>query len=49
MEYEILNEILTSTVASIFPNKNVHLSYFKQNEETPIKSDIPRSIIIYII
>lgn len=42
MEFEIMNEILTSTVATLFPNRSLHLSYFKQDEEQ-IKADIPKS------
>jgi hypothetical protein len=44
MEFEIINEILTSTVANLFPNKSTHLSYFKIDEEYA-KMDIPKSNI----
>jgi hypothetical protein len=43
MEFEILNDILTGTVASLFPNKSVHLSYFRQEEDNQPKIDIPKS------
>jgi hypothetical protein len=44
MEFEIINDILTSTVASMFPNRALHLSYFKQEEEYSTKApDIPKS------
>ena len=42
MEFEIINEILTSTVANLFPNRSTHMSYFKSEEE-PNKIDIPKS------
>ena len=42
MEFEIINDILTSTVASLFPNKSMHLSYFKIEEDN-FKIDIPKS------
>lgn len=42
MELEIINDILTSTVASLFPNRSLHLSYFRQEEDT-VKADIPKS------
>ncbi len=44
MELEIINDILTSTVANLFPNRTLHLSYFKQEEDS-IKADIPKSIL----
>lgn len=42
MEFEIMNEILTQTVANLFPNKSMHLSYFKMEEDN-FKIDIPKS------
>jgi hypothetical protein len=42
MEFEIMNEILTSTVANLFPNKSIHLGYFK-TEEDNMRIDIPKS------
>jgi hypothetical protein len=42
MEFEIINEILTSTVANMFPNKSMHMSYFKAEDEY-VKIDIPKS------
>ncbi len=45
MEFEIMNDILTQTVANLFPNKSMHLSYFKMEEEN-FKIDIPKSMFI---
>lgn len=42
MEFEIINEILTSTVANLFPNRSIHMSYFKSEEDSN-KADIPKS------
>jgi hypothetical protein len=43
MEFEIINEILTSTVSNLFPNRSIHMSYFKSEEEGGTKADIPKS------
>jgi hypothetical protein len=44
MEFEIINEILTSTVSSLFPNSARHLSYFKIEDGENIRTnDIPKS------
>ena len=42
MEFEIINEILTSTVANLFPNRSMHMSYFKSDEDVN-KAEIPKS------
>lgn len=42
MEFEILNDILTSTVGRIFPDPKRCLNYFKFEEEI-IKNEIPKS------
>ncbi len=42
MEFEIINEILTSTVANLFPNRSIHMSYFKTEDDTT-KAEIPKS------
>lgn len=41
MEFEILNDILTSTVSKLFPNSVKHINYFKF-EEDYVKSEIPK-------
>ena len=45
MEFEIMNDILTQTVANLFPNKGTHLSYFKIEDDN-MKIDIPKSIVV---
>lgn len=42
MEFEILNDMLYSTVSNLFPNKTMHLNFFIKEEEQS-KLDIPRS------
>jgi len=42
MEFDIINDILYSTVSNLFPNKSMHLNFFIKEEE-PFKADIPRS------
>lgn len=42
MEFDILNDMLYSTVSNLFPNKTQHLSFFIK-EEDQSKADIPRS------
>jgi len=42
MEFDIINDILYSTVSNLFPNKQMHLSFFIKEEDT-YKADIPRS------
>jgi hypothetical protein len=42
MEFEILNDILTSTVSKLFPNSVKHINYFKFEEEC-VKSEIPKT------
>lgn len=42
MEFDILNDILYSTVSNLFPNKAMHLNFFIKDEEQ-FKADIPRS------
>ena len=43
MEFEILNEILTSSVAQLFTiNRNSHLKFFKNSSQlNESKNDIP--------
>ena len=43
MEFEIINDILTSTVSKIFPNTTKHLSYFRFEEEVHHRFEIPKS------
>lgn len=46
MEFEIINSILTNTVASLFPNKSKHLKFFQTfqpTERSTDKADIPKS------
>jgi hypothetical protein len=42
MEFDILNDILYSTVSNLFPNKEKHLKNFIKFEDS-YKSEIPRS------
>ena len=42
MEFDILNDMLYSTVSNLFPNKAMHLNFFIKEEELS-KVDIPRS------
>jgi hypothetical protein len=42
MEFDIINDILYSTVSNIFPNKQMHLNFFIKEEEQ-FKADIPKS------
>jgi hypothetical protein len=42
MEFDIINDILYSTVSNLFPNKALHLNFFIK-EEDQFKADIPRS------
>lgn len=42
MEFDIINDILYSSVSNLFPNKTLHLNFFIK-EEDPYKADIPRS------
>jgi hypothetical protein len=42
MEFDILNDILTSTVAKLFPDSHRSLNYFRCEEEY-VKAEIPKS------
>lgn len=42
MEFDIINDIMYSTVSNLFPNKTMHLNFFIK-EEDQFKADIPRS------
>ena len=42
MEFDILNDILYSTVSNLFSNKTMHLNFFIKEEDL-FKADIPRS------
>lgn len=44
MEFEIINDILTSTVSKLFPNSTRHLNYFNKLDEENVRSEIPKSI-----
>jgi len=46
MEFELINEILTSTVSNLFPNKENHLSYFKSIEDQTARADIPKCTLL---
>lgn len=42
MEFDIINDILNSTVSNLFTNRSLHLKLLTREEE-PLKADIPRS------
>ncbi len=46
MEFDVLNEILTATVAQLFTNRGSHQNFFKTSSEMgDDKSEIPNSTL----
>jgi len=41
MEYDVLNELLTSTVATLFTNRASHQNYIKTSSQMGQEKDVP--------